>query len=688
MMASLCLALALVSDPLAGRLCGKGPTPPDGYSPPLISNGDLNMLVEWTGGQSGRAYNQMRTTVYWQGRRGPARDAELFAFGRFNPTMVVEGKAVGLPTAWSQTLDVRQALVTCVGAFVEGLEATTEVFCALDRNVVAIRRTVANTSGKPLNLTLDLAYTIEPHSRLVGAWTKQDRYFETSPYVRMRGIWEEPNTDVRRVFHGLTYGQNVIGFDIAVTACDGGFLRRDVTLAPGAKTSHAWFVTYSDTYEKTPTAIPQTDWDGLFATHAKLWADYWAESFVRLPDAKLQRMYDVQQYHLRCNVTRWGFPVGIFPFHWQGKYFGFDEMYIHDGLVSSGHFSVARRCPDWRYAVMHRALTRQSHYTKRGKYGARWLWMSLEEGDVETAGIGFWMDHIFAMGSIARSAWTQYAYSGDRDYLEKVGYPIVLECARFYRNNWILEGPDGVAWIGRCTDLERLGPSKDKAFLSTCSAIYALRVAADAADVLGVDRDEAADFRTAADRLVKGLPTDPTGTRYVAYENCTEESVGTLGGLYPFPIFPNGETRQTNAAWHFINAGKAAGNMYPMGKSVCPWYAAKMSASMTELGDRTEPARWLLEAAGAMGPFGETWEINEPGLRIHPWFTTASGNCVFAVNEMLVRGTVPETWKGYAFRLPDGKGRWIDCEVKDGRRVRFHRTGISRVGSVAKERGF
>lgn len=227
-------------------------------------------------------------------------------------------------------------------------------------------------------------------------------------------------------------------------------------------------MTYSDTFEKTPTAIPQTDFDGLFATHAKFWAGYWAESFVRLPDAKLQRMYDVQQYHLRCNATRWGFPVGIFPFHWQGKYFGFDEMYIHDGLVSSGHFSVARRSPDWRYAVMHRALTRQSHYTKRGKYGAR----------------------------------------------------------------------------------------------------------------------------------------------------------------------------------------------------------------------------WLLEAAGAMGPFGETWEINEPGLRIHPWFTTASGNCVFAVNEMLVRGTVPEMWKDYAFRLPDGKGRWIDCEVKDGRRVRFHRTGISRVGSVAKERGF
>lgn len=30
---------------------------------------------------------------------------------------------------------------------------------------------------------------------------------------------------------------------------------------------------YADTYEKTSTAFPQMDFDGLFATHAKLWAD-------------------------------------------------------------------------------------------------------------------------------------------------------------------------------------------------------------------------------------------------------------------------------------------------------------------------------------------------------------------------------------------------------------------------------
>lgn len=676
------LAIALVSDPLAGRLCGTGPNAPEGYSPPLISNGDLNMLVEWTGGQSGATFNNLRTEVYWQGRRGPAREAKLFGFGRFQPTLRVDKRLVGKPSVWSQTLDTRTARVVCEGAFDAGVEARTEVFCALDRNVVAIRRTVANTSSVPHEVTLDLDYALPSHERLVGAWCVKDEYFKLSPYDRIEGKWAAPNTEVRRTFHGLTYGQNTIGFDIVVSAADGGRSRRTCDLKPGASCTASWYVTYSDTFEENPTQVPEEDFDALFAKHARLWSDYYAESFVRLPDPKLQRMYDVQQYHLRCNATRWGFPVGIFPFHWEGKYFGFDEMYMHDGLVSSGHFAVARRSPDWRYAVMHRALSRQSHYSKRGKYGARWLWMSLEEGDVETAGIGFWMDHIFAMGTIARSAWTQYTYSGDRRYLKDVGYPVALEAARFYRNNWIVEGPDGVAWIGRCTDLERLGPSKDKAFLSTCSAIYALRVAADAADVLGVDAEEAADFRAAAARLEKGLPTDPSGTRYVAYENCTEDSVGTLGGLYPFPIFPKGEARQANAAWHFIKAGRAAGNMYPMGKSVCPWYAAKMSASMTALGDRKEPMRWLGEAAGAIGPFGETWEINEPGLRIHPWFTTASGNCVFAVNEMLVRGTVPTTWRDYAFRLPDGKGNWIDCEVREGRRVRYEvRQGITGKGN-------
>ena len=664
------MTILAASDPLTGRLEGVGHEPPEGYAAPLISNGDLNMLVEWMGGQTGVKRNEMIAEVYWQGRRGPAREAALLSFGCFMPKMYVDGKDAGLPARWAQTLDIKNAMVVCEGTFDCGVEAETKVFCALDRNVVAIRRTVKNVSSEKKNVELDLKYTLPPHDRLSGSWCNKDLYFTRSPYERMRGKWAEPNTDVRRTFHGLTYGHEVIGFDIDVVACDGDVILRSFELEPGRTCTMDWFIVYSDTFEERRTVAPDCSWDGLLAVHAKLWGEYYAESYVRIPDPRLQRMYDVQQYHLRCNATRWGFPVGIFPYHWQGKYFGFDEMYMHDGLVSAGHFDIAKRSPAWRYRVMHRALSRQSHYTARGKYGARWMWMSLEDGEVETAGVGFWLDHIFAMGTIARSAWTQYSYSGDKDYLKNIGYPILLECARFYRNNWIIEESPDTARIGRCTDLERLGPSRDRAFLTTCSAIYALRVAADAAAVLGVDKEETSDFRAAANRLQNGLPVSEDKTRYIAYEGCKEDSVGTLGGLYPFPIFGPSDSRQVEAARHFIAVGRAAGNMYPMGNKVCPWYAAKMSAAMTVLGDRHEPCRWLSEAAGAIGAFGETWEINEPGVRFHPWFATASGNCVFAVNDMLLRGTVPESWRDYAFSLPDGKGNWVECEVKDGKCVR------------------
>ena len=642
-----CLLAAMAfgaSDPLAGRVEGTGTELPEGYSPPLISNGDLNMLVEWMGGQTDADYCHLEPTVYWQGRRGPAREAELFGFGKFMPTMSVDGKDAGLPSKWAQTLDIGRAEVICEGTFAGGIDSRIEVFCALDRNVVALRRRVTNAGSAERQIALDLDYRMTEHDRLTGGWRKGR---------------------LMRTYLGTTYGHRVIDFDIRITAADKDRIRRTFVLKPGESATMDWFVTFSDSYEANRTAVPLCSWDELFAVHAQGWKAYYDESSVKLPDARLQRMYDVQQYHLRCNATRWGFPVGIFPHHWQGKYFGFDEMYMHDGLVSAGHFDVARRCLDWRQAVIPLALKRQSHYNAPGKYGARWLWMSLEDGDVETAGIGFWMDHIFAMGTIAKSAWTQYLYSGDRAYLEKTGYQIVQECARFYRNNWILEDGEK-AYVGRCTDLERLGPSRDKAFLSTCSAIYALHVAAEACEILKTNLVEAADFRATATRLEKGLPTSPDGTRYVAYENCTEESVGTLGGLYPFPLYDASNARQAEAARHFVRAGQAAGNMYPMGNKVCPWYAAKMSAAMTALGDRVEPCRWLSEAAGAIGLFGETWEINEPGLRIHPWFTTASGNCVFAVNEMLLKGTVPESWRDYSFRLPDGKGGWIEKRVVNG----------------------
>ena len=74
------------------------------------------------------------------------------------------------------------------------------------------------------------------------------------------------------------------------------------------------------------------------------------------------------------------------------------------------------------------------------------------------------------------------------------------------------------------------------------------------------------------------------------------------------------------------------------------------------------------------------FEINENDLWRHPWFATGAGNCLYAINRMLVCDvedvvrigySVPRDWTDYAFRLPCQKACMIDCKVVAGKVSKF-----------------
>lgn len=105
-----------------------------------------------------------------------------------------------------------------------------------------------------------------------------------------------------------------------------------------------------------------------------------------------------------------------------------------------------------------------------------------------------------------------------------------------------------------------------------------------------------------------------------------------------------------------------------------------MAAALAELGDKTEPVKLLGEAASGAGCFGEMFEINEEKVSRTPWFSTASGNIVYALNLMLVQSRgeqiliahgVPEAWKDYAFKLACHGNLAVEVEVKSGRLARL-----------------
>lgn len=673
------LAVSAVTsgDPLKGLVCGAGGVCPQGYVPPLMSNGELSMVIDWTCGMRERNYAGITPAVYWAGRRLSPPGGELFEFGKFNHRVTIDGAQRDFPDTWEQQLDVQRATLFSRNTYTNGLCIESEIIVPLTRNMIAFRRTLVSTAPLPRTVTLEYTFQAPKHPRLTGTWTWDGKQRCAAYACRTYG-----NTVRNAVI--TIFKETGEPAEYAVKNDRDATLSATFTLQPGERKTTTFFIQYEDTMDSGELAdrikstrewVLKNGFAALLREHEQAWSAYYAESSIVVPEPKIQRMIDVAQYHLRANATRWSFPVGIFPSYWQGKYFGWDEMYCHQGLLAANHVAVARRCPEFRKALLKTACARVSHYDSKGKYGARYLWESYEDGRVEGAPQGFWLDHIFHMSNIARSVWTQYLYSGDLDYLKDVGYPVLIECARYYRSHWVYEDSDGTQYIGKCTDLERLGPARERPFMTTCGAIYTLRIAADAAELLHLNLDEAADFRKTADKLVASLPHRDGA--YIAYKDCLVPSVATLGGLFPYPIFDKHSDLQREAAYRFIRNGRAAGNMYPVGKKVCPWYAGKMAVAMTLLEDNTEPIRLLREVAEVTGLFGETFEINEPGAVVtHPWFSTAAGNVIVALCQMLLHNAgdemrlgigVPNEWKDYAFRLPAYGGLLVDAHVKDGR---------------------
>jgi len=314
---------------------------PKNYVPPLVSNGSLCMLVDYLGGQAQRSYVRMTPTIFWEGHRyGPPKD-QLIPFGHFETDVAVGGRTLDAPATWSQTLDTRSAVVTCRNTYGNGLTVETEAFCPFVGDIVVVRKRVSasNPALKSARLIFSYAFGAPRRVTCTSAWNATAQRAE----FRFEADAHQPCTGIVAVFadrpvEGLATGQTA---KLAV----------DLALESGKPSEVTFFLVFEDSLGgkdvagrtlQAQTHILEQGFERSLAEHRKAWAAYWDESYVRLPDAKLERAYCTAQYHLRANATRWSFPVGIFNTHWAGRFFGWDEMFCYQALVSSNHREVAR----------------------------------------------------------------------------------------------------------------------------------------------------------------------------------------------------------------------------------------------------------------------------------------------------------------------------------------------------------
>lgn len=570
------------------------------YCPNAIGNGDLSLLVDYRGATQPCNYGPHARTGIWRaGIRNNRPGWDLVSFGWWEHCLEQAGDIVD----WSQTLMVTEAATATETVYANGATVSTVAYCLLDCNVVVLK--VKLSGAESFKMHYHFAPERTTTVPLDACRTAYQIDTFDNPCGTIAFLCKNAEATVRRTRDDIWYD------------CPAG--------------DYVFCLAFDAEAETVARTLDEA---ALWQRQQAAWQNYWNESTLpadKLPPQVL-RAARTSEYHLRVSSTKWSIPTGIYPAHWQGRYFAFDEFYCLGGLLAAGHYATAKKIPEFRFSHLEVARFRAYHYFKSSGPAARFVWETLEAPGVEGSPGGFWLDHIFHEANIALGAWQCYQFARDLDFLRDTGYPLIKACAEFFRIFYVEERPGGRIIIGRCTDLERLGAARENPFMTTCGAIATFRAAAQAARALQCDENLAQQWETTAAQLQAHLPKNEEGTAYIPYPGCTEKSIALLSGLYPYPCLPADDACQRAGIDSFVATESQFGNMYPVGKSLCTWYAGWKALAFCRLGEKDIAKTVVEQMCADTGCFSEVFEICETGH--HPWFTTGEGALLQAICEV------------------------------------------------------
>lgn len=636
------------------------------YNPPILGNGDIALGVDREGTlnyervgrdhPSACIFRAGRRLLWQHDIRPPAK---LLSFGSF---AFERGSEV---TEWTQELKETDGLIETNCQYADGAQITSVCLVHPSRNLYAMQKQCRDAEG-----TVSFRYTLKGYN---------DKTTEAIEHLEILPM--DNGARVRFRMHGqdMYTGEVMVWLDRdAEVVMDGDEVTFSTTLQ-AEDTVCLYIALEDDLFTEHPTAVNDAvlEWvrtvgfDGVRAETVQNWNAYFSECGVTTGDAVTDSAYRVALYHLRCYTTRWSIPVGVNDCSWDGKFFAFDEYYSFLGLLTAGRTELAKRVPAFRARVcLEKAIERASKHTDNVEQ-ARFCWETSEYGE-ELSTPGFWYDHVFHMAVVALGAFEYYEFTQDRDFLEEC-YRLIRSCAQFYTQTMLYTDQDGGVFVGKCSDLERLGASVQNAFMTSCGIIKTLECLVAAADVLGVDREYRDQCEKLSLKLRASLPRD--GEKYLPYPDCQQRSIGVFAGKFPFNVL-DAEDPYLLPAWEDFLANESAfGNMYKVGKRVSSWYACWKAEAYARIGNAAEAYMAQQQALLSLGAFHEMYEINEPGSVYRPWFTTAAGIYLSAVNEMLVQSdgeniyllpAYPQGKGDVAFRLPVKGGAVVDVTAREG----------------------
>ncbi|WP_420581118.1 glycosyl hydrolase family 95 catalytic domain-containing protein [Reichenbachiella sp.] len=175
--------------------------------------------------------------------------------------------------------------------------------------------------------------------------------------------------------------------------------------------------------------------DRMMAAHQKAWAELWKSDIIVEGDLGSQRAIRSAVYHL-YSFARKGSNLSLSPMDlsglgYNGHVFWDTELWMYPSLLVLQP-EIAKSLLEYRF---ERLAAAKENAFAHGFDGAMFPWESADDGSEETpvwALTGPFQQHISA--TIGWAFWKYYEVTGDLEWLETRGYPVLLEVARFWKS--------------------------------------------------------------------------------------------------------------------------------------------------------------------------------------------------------------------------------------------------------------
>ncbi len=292
------------------------------------------------------------------------------------------------------------------------------------------------------------------------------------------------------------------------------------------------------------SAARLTGWEGLLAEQRAYLDDFWASADVELEgDSEIQQAVRFALFHvLQAGARAERRPIaakGLTGPGYDGHAFWDTEIFVLPVLA----LTLPRAAADalrWRQLLLPQA---RSHARELGLRGAAFPWRTI--GGAESS--GYWPAgsaafHINA--DIAYAVATYIEATGDAAFEEEVGLELLIETARLWRSLGSLNAATDQFRIDGITGPDEYSAIADNNVYTNLMAQHNLRWAAEGvklypekARALGVDADEAASWREAAEKML--IPYDERLGVTPQNETFTEHAVWDFAHTAPdeYPLF-------------------------------------------------------------------------------------------------------------------------------------------------------